>query len=160
MKNRMAVLALSWILASSAASAGEQELIPSDRLAHLDHYKYWQLQLPLQQGETVRRVFLVGEHVYAVTDRATLFAVHADVGTLRWSAQIPGSWTRVFRPTHTRSFWGKDITLVSAADRLLWLDRRSGETISILSPAPVPRLPPSVTVCGLTSSAPPSTSAD
>lgn len=109
-----------------------QDLIPSDELARVEHYKFWQVQLPLLHNDVVSRVYLVEENIYAVTAGSNLYAVHADVGTIRWAANLGGPGNRVFQPTHVRSFWGRDLTLVSTSDTIKWLDRATGAQVAAL----------------------------
>ncbi|MCH8054522.1 MAG: PQQ-binding-like beta-propeller repeat protein [Planctomycetes bacterium] len=82
--------------------------------------------------DVVSRVYLVGENIYAVTARSNLYAVHADVGTIRWAVNLGGPGNRVFQPTHVRSFWGRDLTLVSTSETIKWLDRATGEQVATL----------------------------
>ncbi len=109
-----------------------QDLIPSAELAQVEHYKFWQVQLPLLDDDVVSRVHLVEENIYAVTARSNLYAVHADVGTIRWATNLGGPGNRVYQPTHVRSFWGRDLTLVSTTETIKWLDRTTGEQVATL----------------------------
>ena len=118
--------------ALAALPAVAQDLIPSDQLAQAEHYKFWQAQLPLLDGDAVSRVYLVDENIYAVTARSNLYAVHADVGTIRWATNLGGPGNRIFQPSHVCSFWGRDLTLVSTSETIKWLDRGTGEQVAIL----------------------------
>ncbi len=109
-----------------------QDLIRSAELAQVEHYKFWQVHLPLLDDDIVSRVYLVGENIYAVTARSNLYAVHADVGTIRWATNLGGPGNRVFQPTHVRSFWGRDLTLVSTSETIKWLDRATGQRVASL----------------------------
>ncbi len=120
------------IIALTTLPAVCQDLIHSAELAQVEQYKFWQAQLPLLDDDTVSRVYLVDENIYAVTARANLYAVHADVGTIRWAVNLGGPGNRVFQPTHVRSFWGRDLTLVSTSATIKWLDRATGEQVASL----------------------------
>lgn len=126
-------IALSMITAlSSWCPALAQDLISGQSLSELGFYKYWQAKLPLLEGETLEALHLVGENIYGVTNRGYLYALHADVGVLRWGAQLGGAGTRVFPPTHVRSFRGKDLVLITTSDRIHWRDRADGGLVARL----------------------------
>lgn len=118
-----------------------QDLVANSELNSLDYYKFWQAQLPLRAGERVIELHRVDENLYAITDQAVLYAVHADVGTIRWSTRLGGPGNRVFRPSHVRSFWGKDLAVVTASDRIQWIDRSDGAFVANLSFDFVPSTP-------------------
>jgi len=120
------------IIAMTTLPASGQDLIPSAELAQVEHYKFWQTRLPLLEDDTVSRVYLVDENIYAVTARSNLYAVHADVGTIRWVVNLGGPGNRVFQPTHVRSFWGRDLTLVATSETIKWIDRATGEQVASL----------------------------
>ena len=113
----------------SPAAAAAQDLVAGTELSRLEYYKYWQAQLPLQPGEEILQMYLVEESLYGITDRANLYALHADIGTLRWSTNFGGPGTRLFKPSHVRSFWGRDITLVATSGGVYWIERSSGERV-------------------------------
>ncbi len=118
-----------------------QDLVLNTELGQIDFYKYWQAQLPLQEDEEVLEVHLVDENIYAITNHTNLYAVHADIGTIRWSVHLGGQGSRIFRPTHVRSFWGMDLTLVSTSDRIQWFERATGKSIAKLEIDFVPSTP-------------------
>ncbi len=117
-----------------------QGLVPHAELALLNYYEFWEVNLPLQASETLREVRFLDDTVYAISDRSTLYAVRADLGTLRWAARLGAVGTRVFAPTHVRSFWGRDLALVSTSDHLEWLDHDTGQSVAKLD---VPYIPTS-----------------
>ena len=117
----------------AASPSQAQDLLANDTLAEVGFYRYWQAQLPLKENDEVLELRVVDENLYAITDQADLFAIHADIGVLRWSVNLGGPGTRIFEPTHVRSFWGKDLTLVSTSDRIHWLDSASGKSVAKLS---------------------------
>ena len=126
-------IALSMIAALSLwCPALAQDLVSSQALSELGFYKYWQAQLPLKDAETLEAVHLVGENIYGATNRGYLYAIHADIDVLRWGAQLGGSGTRIFPPTHVRSFWGKDLVLITTSDGIQWRDRADGELVQRL----------------------------
>ncbi len=126
-------IALSMITAlSSWCPALAQDLISSQSLSELGFYKYWQAKLPLQEAETLEALHLVGENIYGATNRGYLYALHADIGILRWGTQLGGGGTRIFPPTHVRSFWGKDLVLITTSDGIQWRDRADGGLVARL----------------------------
>ena len=109
-----------------------QDLIPSSELAQVEHYKFWQAQLPLLADDIVSRVHLVDENIYAVTANSNLYAAHADVGTIRWVVNLGGQGNHIFQPSHVRSFWGRDLTLLSTSETIKWVDRATGAQVAEL----------------------------
>ena len=96
----------------------------------MDYYKYWQAELPLDEAETVRKAFLVDETIYLATDRGVLYAVHADIGTIRWSIRLGEAGTQIYKPCHVRAFYGKDLTLVITTGGAFYVDRESGDKVA------------------------------
>lgn len=126
-------IALSMIAAlSSWCPVLGQDLISGQSLSDLGFYKYWQAQLPLEAAESLEALHLVGENIYGATTQGYLYALHTDIGVLRWGAQLGGAGTRVFPPTHVRSFWGKDLVLITTSDGIQWRDRADGGLVSRL----------------------------
>ena len=134
------VLCTGWSVLSTASVFG-QDLVPSSELSRIEYYKYWQAHLPLRPDEEILQTHLVEESLYAITSQANLYALHADIGTLRWSTNLGGPGTHVFKPTHVRSFWGRDLTLVATSGGVYWIERSSGERVFQINGDFIPSTP-------------------
>ena len=108
---------------------------------------YWRMAQPLGEGETVRRIYLMDENVYLISNRNRIYAIDASLGIPKWSAEVAIPGQTVFRPYHADnmsltekpSSVGEMIGYVSAkrpkvfnaavintSDQVLVFDRTSG----------------------------------
>lgn len=97
------VKALS-LLAVCAALIGcgnpKPALVAPQVLAKHDLQYYWQIQAPLECGETVQRLYRLDENLYLLTSRNRLVAIDAMRGLLKWSREVAAPTERVYRPVH------------------------------------------------------------
>jgi outer membrane protein assembly factor BamB len=89
--------------------------------------QYWQVDLPLGPREKLKRVDLVDDNLYCVTDGGTVAAVHAATGVIRWIISVTAAGRPVLGPTHT-----SQDALVTTAVALSRYDRVSGEIAGTL----------------------------
>jgi outer membrane protein assembly factor BamB len=80
-----------------AAARGEDFVAPAP-LDHVGLVKFWQLQVPLDAGQSVRDVYQVDDALYVCTNNGYVFAIHADTGGVRWLRQVTRLGYRVTRP--------------------------------------------------------------
>ncbi len=134
---RILASVLAGVCAAGSLAHG-QDLVSAGALNELGYYKYWQNQIPLEDGDTIKILNRVDGTLYAVSDRGAVYAVQADTGLPLWSyrAAQPGDW--VFLPSHTRSFYGRDLTLITTSRVLEWRDRFTGELVARIEPGFVP----------------------
>ncbi len=84
----------------SLGGSGMSRFVHEDVLARAGLRYYWHYKMPLQSGESVVRVYLMDENLYAMTDDNRLIAVDALRGTYKWSFKVADRRHRVFRPYH------------------------------------------------------------
>ncbi len=61
---------------------------------------YWDLDLKLESGQEIERIYLRGETLYCVTSDSLLLAIEAETGVVRWSHQLRTATDTVFAPVH------------------------------------------------------------
>jgi outer membrane protein assembly factor BamB len=61
---------------------------------------YWQINVALEEGENLTRLYLVGKDLYGLTDHARLLAMDATSGVWRWTVNAGGPGQRIFAPIH------------------------------------------------------------
>jgi len=115
------------------------------RKANLGYY--WDVKLPLEQGEKVRRMYLRDENLYCLTNDNRLWAIEAATGVIKWYARVADRDQTVFAPCHAdnvvlpektsgiREIMGEqqqppgepfDAVLVNTLSKLLVYDRSNG----------------------------------
>ncbi|MFP3938046.1 MAG: PQQ-binding-like beta-propeller repeat protein [Phycisphaerae bacterium] len=121
-----------------------------DVLAESDLQYYWDIQLPLEGDETIERLFLLDERVYAISSDNRMFALDAARGLWDWTRQIAPPDDTVFRPVHAdgmklpaeplgvmeimhrsdvEMLEPVDAVLVNSLHRLLVINRRDGSVL-------------------------------
>jgi outer membrane protein assembly factor BamB len=85
----------SWPAPSAAADLLSQRAV--ERLAS---QRYWQLHLPLVGDETLARIVLLDDNLYALTDTNKVFAVHSRTGVIRWSTLVAEEGKTIRGPSH------------------------------------------------------------
>ncbi len=122
---------------------------PQD-LAEADLQYYWDIQLPLNRGETVQRLKLMDERLYAMTSDNRMLAIDAARGIWDWSRNIARADDTVYRPVHADNVQlpdepigvmelrqraempdadPADVVMVNSLHRLLVMDRADGRVI-------------------------------
>ncbi len=91
--------------------------------------KYWQLRLPLAEGQRLRDAYLVDDQIYAATADGDVFAVHAPTGVLRWRKRVTTAGYRIVRPCHA----GNRVIFV-LPPAILQYDRYTGDPILRIEP--------------------------
>lgn len=122
------------LIAFALAPAQTEPLVPAELIApaqldQLGFYEHWEAQLPFGANERVRGFYRVDENLYVTSSSGMVYAVHADVGVIRWAADVAEPGYEIFPPYHATSFWGRDVALITTNEKLLWLDRRTGELL-------------------------------
>jgi outer membrane protein assembly factor BamB len=128
------------------------DLVRPEALRQLNLQYYWSLQLPLDKGERLDRLYLVGEKLYALTNRNRLISMDAASGGGQWSQSLAGTRQRVFAPVHADSAplprWigdgakdrptqemiaqakPFDAVIVNTLSRIIVLNRATGDLVS------------------------------
>ena len=133
----VAVVSLLLAAGGCAPSAGpfEPPVLDGTSLQY-----YWEAQADLDDGEVVRKTYLLGGNLYLMTDRQRLIALDAKRGLPRWSYLVTERQDEpVFRPWHPpvpvtlpvefrdgRQEVTFDVVILNTIDRLIVLDRRNG----------------------------------
>ncbi len=112
------------LLASVSASAQEDFLAPGP-LHEAGLEKYWQLQLPLEKGQSLNEFYLVDDALYAATDDGYVYALDAHTGVIRWLQPVSRSGYHVRRPCHA----GNNVIFVTPVD-IQKYDRLTGHGFS------------------------------
>ena len=129
------LLAAAWIAAGPAAAADRlaRTVVPpplrldADALSRADLRVHWRLPLPLRRTEQIEQVWLLDEHLYALSSRGMLFAIRADSGLVRWQTSVAQPGDFVFPLTHAASDNGRGAVVVTGPSTVLLLDRATGD---------------------------------
>jgi outer membrane protein assembly factor BamB len=121
------VISAGWCV--SAASEGD--LVDSTALATAGLVKYWQCPIPVRGNETLDRLSLEDDTVYAMTSGGAIHAIDARVGLIRWSTTVTEPPFRVFRPCHPISDDPNAAmqTCVATTTHVMIYHRRSGRLL-------------------------------
>lgn len=109
-------------LSSASASAAADELLSSSALQRLGCQRFWELQLPLKDGESLTRIERLDDNLYALTDSQSVFTVHTPTGIIRWATQVADEGQTIRGPSHTDQYV---VFTVPGAIRIF--DRRTGD---------------------------------
>jgi outer membrane protein assembly factor BamB len=115
-------------------SAGD--LVSTNQLQDASYYKYWHVQVPLDEGDAAEDCYLVDDNLYVTTVEGNVFALHADHGLLRWSTKLTERDFDIYRPTHLEMQDGSDPVAFVTTTEVQIIDRFSGESV-LSSPMPV-----------------------
>jgi outer membrane protein assembly factor BamB len=69
-------------------------------LSGVDLKYHWTLDLKLDDGVTLERIWQLDEEVYCLSSESVLFCVDAEIGHVRWSMALPDIQANVFPPSH------------------------------------------------------------
>ena len=100
-----AILTLLVCLAHPAGSAAATELFPREALERLGVQRYWQMNLPLAEDESVTRTTLLDDNLYVLTNTYKVVAVHSRTGVIRWSTIVADQGLTIRGPAQ---FVGQD----------------------------------------------------
>lgn len=119
---RIAVgLSLALSLAASAVARGSDFVIDAD-LKRLDLQRFWHLRLPLEGGESVTRMALVEDTVYAMTSANRALSIHSGTGVVRWSNFVADEGQTVRGPSHASKY-----VFFTTPGAVRVFDRQTGE---------------------------------
>ncbi|MEW6251747.1 MAG: PQQ-binding-like beta-propeller repeat protein [Planctomycetota bacterium] len=124
MRIRLPALVLLVLGLGFCAAYAAEDYVPPEPLHGMGLTKFWQLQLPLEQGQQVLDAFLVDEMLYFGTNDGFAFAVHAPTGTLRWLRPVTRTGYRVRRPAHA----GEHVIFATPTDIQVY-QRRNGDPV-------------------------------
>ncbi|MGC9454254.1 MAG: PQQ-binding-like beta-propeller repeat protein [Phycisphaerae bacterium] len=155
MRTMLAGIALAVGVVSIAGCTGNGDgmwdgFTPPEVLAESDLQYYWDIRLPLEGDETIQRLFLLDERLYALSSDNRLFAVDAARGLWDWTVRVAPPEDTVFEPVHaddmvlpaepigvmeimrrveTEMPEPMDAVLINSLQRLLVIDRDDGSIV-------------------------------
>ncbi|MCJ7543997.1 MAG: PQQ-binding-like beta-propeller repeat protein, partial [Phycisphaerae bacterium] len=95
-----------WMTLAAVMAGCAPKIPPPDELAQRGALEgaglgvYWQVDLALEENETVARLDLLGNDLYCLTSRNRLMALDAARGLWRWTLTSVAPGERVFAPLH------------------------------------------------------------
>lgn len=89
----------------------------------------WHVKLPLAITERIESLSLLEEHVYAISDRGTLFAVRAESGLVQWQQEIALPGDVIYPVTHALAAEGLGPVVVTTASSVRMLERETGKEV-------------------------------
>ncbi|MFQ5807263.1 MAG: PQQ-binding-like beta-propeller repeat protein, partial [Phycisphaerae bacterium] len=102
----------------------EPDYIDSAALHEAGLVKFWQLGLPLQEGQEIADAYLVDDQIYLATRDGYVYAIHAPTGANRWKKQVTTAGYQIRRPCHA----GR-VTVFVLPPAIVQYDRYSGRPI-------------------------------
>ena len=129
---RLKVTFLMAVVAAVAAghAAAGQPLVSEHELRDVGLTQFWKARLPLKDGESIRQAHLVDEALYVITTAGRIFSLTADIGLLRWGADVTAPDHKIHAPVHLRSADGSGPVVVPTADEMLVFDRYNGTLLT------------------------------
>ncbi len=119
------LLPIGTLLALSVSTtSGEADYLDSPALHEAGLVKYWQLQLPLEEGQEIADAYLVDDQIYLATRDGCVHAIHAQTGANRWGKEVTTAAYRIRRPCHL-----DDRTIFVTPSAITQYDRYTGEPV-------------------------------
>lgn len=122
-----------------------QPLVTDDALRDVGLKRYWDLQLPVTDGDSVRSAWRLDDALYVATDNGVVFALDPAVGIVRWVEQVAEPNVYLFPPVHVLNPQGSGPVVFVTATSIQVRDRYNGQTIL----AERPSFAPSTSVVGV-----------
>lgn len=129
---RLKVTFLMAVVAAGAAGgvAAGQPLVNERELRDVGLTQFWEARLPLKDGESIRQAHLVDEALYVITTAGRIFSLTADIGLLRWGADVTAPDHKIHAPVHLRSADGSGPVVVPTANEVFVFDRYNGTLLT------------------------------
>lgn len=89
----------------------------------------WHMQLPLRAAESLQSLWLLDEHVYALSDRGLLLASRAESGLMHWQRSVAGPGDVVFDITHAMVTSGEGELIVTTPGWIAQFERETGKPV-------------------------------
>ncbi|RPI61260.1 MAG: hypothetical protein EHM48_05970 [Planctomycetaceae bacterium] len=83
----------------SSGTSAELKTHP-DLLAKAGLKYYWDVKVPLTDGETIHSIYRLDENVYCMTDLNRIYAMDAATGKFKWAAELAKQSATVFPPVN------------------------------------------------------------
>ncbi|MBU0717238.1 MAG: PQQ-binding-like beta-propeller repeat protein [Planctomycetes bacterium] len=112
------------------ADAARGGLIDLAAIGEVGLTQYWEAHIPLADGSTVARAYLVDDALYVVSTSGTVFALTAEMGLIRWAANLADRDSRIYQPAHVQTGDAAEVLVIPLPGELLILDRFSGEGVA------------------------------
>ncbi|UCE61706.1 MAG: PQQ-binding-like beta-propeller repeat protein [Phycisphaerales bacterium] len=130
------------IVATAGPGAGaEVGSLDYSALRDVGLTKHWVANLPLADGDSVGKAFLVEGDLYVATDNGTVFALQAEVGLIRWGIPLSAAHHRIYTPARIRGVDDGEHLVVPTTTNFFIMDRYSGEVLGKFKPPFAPGSP-------------------
>ena len=129
---RLKVTLLMAVVVAGAAghAAAGKPLVNERELRDVGLTQFWEARLPLKDGESIRQAHLVDEALYVITTAGRIFSLTADIGLLRWGADVTAPDHKIHAPVHLRSADGSGPVVVPTANEMFVFDRYNGTLLT------------------------------
>lgn len=124
---RRSLFAIVSLALLSSVAAPAAPYVDLDGLRQAGMTQYWQLKLPLAEGQELADVYLVEDHLYACTVDGFVFSLDARTGTVLWLKRVTTGGYRIEAPCHA----GDRVIFVTPAEMRQY-DRHYGDAIRSL----------------------------
>jgi len=125
------VLVVGQALAAGGKTDGARAgLIDLAAIGEVGLTQYWKAHVPLADGSTIARAYLVDDALYVVSTSGTVFALTAEMGLIRWAANLADRDDRIHQPTPLQAGNAAAVLVIPLPGELLILDRFSGKAVA------------------------------
>ncbi len=112
--------------------------VSDDALQSAGLIKYWDLQLPMIDGDAVHEAYLVDGTLYISTKDGLVFSVTAAEGLIRWVQKLADRNYRILKPNHMLNRDGTGPVIISTSQETNILDRYTGKALASFETSFVP----------------------
>ena len=120
--------------AGGSKSLAAAPLIDDAQLERAGLRKFWEARLPLGAKDVLEDGYLLDEALYVTSEGGGVYALKADVGLLRWGADLTERDYTIFPPTHVRTADGAGPVVIPTTTEIFVFDRFLGELIERFTP--------------------------
>ncbi len=117
--------------------AGSFRVPTSADFAGAGYGEFWSARLRLESGDAVVAAYLLDENLYVRSQAGLIYAVQVDTGLLRWVHDLEERFHVDRPPWHVESIAGAGPVVFTLPDRVVFVDRFSGEVVGRVE-LPVP----------------------
>jgi len=112
-----------WITQNSfAGQSGSKPLISSELLKHAKLKMLWDNELPIKKNESLDRLLIFGNHLYAVSDRNFMISLNQKNGKIIFGKAIEPAGL----PITGLKLYDNELTYVSSNSKLVQINAQSG----------------------------------
>ncbi len=123
---KLLCLVVAGVVGRTPPAAGSP-LVSDVALQQAGFIKFWEAQVPLAAGDSIRDAYLVDEALYITSELGSIFSLQADVGLVRWGTKLTEADYRIYPPGHIQRSGGAGPVVIPTTTAIIILDRFLGD---------------------------------